>query len=55
MRKLLTDLPCPIEDILNDLEVVIITHTHIDHWEAHAAKHIPKYIPIFVQHSGDKN
>ena len=44
MRNPLIDLPCPIEDILKDLEAVILTHTHLDHWEALAARLIPKYI-----------
>jgi len=54
MRNPLIDLPIPVEEILKNLEAVILTHTHLDHWENHAAKLIPKYIPIFVQHAGDK-
>ena len=48
------ELPVPVEEVLKDLEAVILTHTHLDHWEAHAARLIPKYIPIFVQHAADK-
>ena len=33
---------------------IIITHTHIDHWDDYTAKFIPKYIPIFVQNASDK-
>lgn len=54
MRNPLIDLTMKIEDVLKDLEAVILTHTHLDHWESHAAKLIPKYIPIFVQHAADK-
>ena len=54
MRNPLIDLPVPVEEVLKDLEAVILTHTHLDHWESHAAKLIPKYIPIFVQHAADK-
>ena len=54
MRNPLIDLTMKIEDVLKDLEAVILTHTHLDHWESHAAKLIPKYIRIFVQHSADK-
>ena len=54
MRNPLIDLPITVEDILKDVECVILTHTHLDHWEDYAARLIPKYIPIFVQHAGDK-
>ncbi len=54
MRNPLIDLPVSVEEVLKDLEAVILTHTHLDHWESHAAKLIPKYIPIFVQHAADK-
>ena len=54
MRNPLIELPTSVDEILKDLEAVILTHTHLDHWEEHAAKLIPKYIPIFVQHAGDK-
>lgn len=54
MRNPLIELPVPVEEVLKDLEAVILTHTHLDHWEAHAARLIPKYIPVFVQHAADK-
>lgn len=54
MRNPLIELPVPVEEVLKDLDAVILTHTHLDHWEAYAAKLIPKYIPIFVQHAADK-
>lgn len=54
MRNPLIDLPEPPEKILKNIEAVILTHTHLDHWDPVAAKLIPKYITIFVQHAGDK-
>ena len=54
-RLPLVDLPIPIEEIVKDLDAVIVTHTHVDHWDEFAAKAIPKYIPIFVQNASDKN
>ena len=54
-RLPLVDLPIPIEEIVKDLDAVIVTHTHVDHWDEFAAKAIPKYIPIFVQNGSDKN
>ena len=53
-RLPLVDLPIKIEDILKDLEAIIVTHTHMDHWDEYTAKLIPKFIPIFVQNAGDK-
>ena len=53
-RVPLVDLPMSIEEIIKDLEVVIITHTHYDHWDEWAAKEIPKNVTIFVQNESDK-
>ena len=36
MRNPLLELPITVEEILKDLEAVILTHTHSDHWEEHA-------------------
>ena len=54
MRLPLNDLPMTVEEIIKDIDAVIITHTHSDHWDEHAAKAIPKNIPIFVQDAADK-
>ena len=45
-RLPLVDIPVPVEEIIKDLEAVIITHMHVDHWDDYTAKLIPKYIPI---------
>ena len=54
MRNPLIDLPEPAEKIIKDIEAVILTHTHLDHWDPVASELIPKDIPVFVQHAGDK-
>ena len=54
MRNPLIELPEPAEEILKNIEAVVLTHTHLDHWDPIAEKIIPKYITIFVQHAGDK-
>ena len=53
-RVPMVDLPIPMDQILKNLDAVIITHIHIDHWDECAAKAIPKYITIFVQNASDK-
>lgn len=47
------DLPVDIEDLL-DMDAVVLTHVHPDHWGDHAARALPKDIPFFVQHFGDR-
>ena len=54
MRNPLIELPLPVEEVIKNVEAVILTHTHLDHWDPVAAKVIPKYITVFVQHAGDK-
>ena len=54
IRVPMNDLPISINEILKGIQAVIITHTHIDHWDDYAVKYIPKNTPIFVQNPGDK-
>jgi len=49
----LIDLPESIEDVVKDIDAVILTHTHLDHWDEAAQKILPKDIPFFVQNAGD--
>lgn len=53
MRTPLVDLHQSIEEILSGVDAVIVTHTHIDHWDEMAQIVIPKDLPIFVQNVGD--
>jgi L-ascorbate metabolism protein UlaG (beta-lactamase superfamily) len=46
------DLSIPITKII-DVDAVIVTHTHKDHWDETAIKIIRKDIPIFAQHEED--
>jgi len=48
------DLPMPIDEIIQGIDVVIVTHTHIDHWDPKAAEVLDKEIPILVQNGDDK-
>ncbi|MBE2895343.1 MBL fold metallo-hydrolase [Pasteurellaceae bacterium HPA106] len=51
----LIDLPVSIDSIVADVDAVIITHTHLDHWDSTAQVVLKKNIPIFVQNEKDKN
>ena len=53
LRQPTTPLPLPIEEIV-DVDAVIVTHVHTDHWDHTAAERIPADMPIFVQHAADK-
>ncbi|MEB5924768.1 MBL fold metallo-hydrolase [Franconibacter daqui] len=52
LRNPLVDLPMTIEDIIN-VDVVIVTHTHIDHWDEKAQQSIKKSQLIYTQHEQD--
>jgi L-ascorbate metabolism protein UlaG (beta-lactamase superfamily) len=52
LRNPLVPLPIPLEQI-TDVDAVILTHLHLDHWDEAAAKALPKSIPIFVQDEAD--
>lgn len=43
-----SELPCPPEAIL-DVDAVIITHLHFDHFDEAAIKLLPKTLPLFSQ------
>lgn len=45
----LVPLPEPAEDIVKDVEAILVTHTHSDHWDATAARLLTKDLPFFGQ------
>lgn len=51
-RNPLVDLPMPLTELL-DADLVIITHTHPDHWDAAAAALLSRSTPIVVQNQQD--
>ena len=53
LRNPLVDLPMPIAEVLKDVDAVIVTHTHLDHWDDVAQKMLPKDLPLFVQNESD--
>lgn len=52
LRNPLVELPFSRDKII-DVDAVIVTHTHDDHWDAAAIAAIPKTLPVFVQHEAD--
>lgn len=46
------DLPLPISEVI-DVNTVIVTHTHRDHWDEAAMEAIRKDMPVFAQHEND--
>lgn len=54
LRNPLVDLPMSTNELLSDVDAVIVTHTHLDHWDDAAQQAIPKNTPIFVQNDTDK-
>jgi L-ascorbate metabolism protein UlaG (beta-lactamase superfamily) len=45
----LVSLPVSAAEVVNGIDVVLVTHTHSDHWDATAGKTIPKNIPFLGQ------
>ena len=46
------ELPCPVDALFN-VDAVIVTHLHFDHFDDAAAKLLPKTRPIFAQNESD--
>lgn len=53
IRQPRTNLPYTINEIV-DVDAVIITHIHPDHWDEYAENALEKNIKIFVQSDNDK-
>jgi len=53
LRNPTVDLPVPIDELTN-VDAVILTHVHPDHWDDVAAQSLRKDVPFFVQHFGDR-
>jgi len=53
LRNPLVELPMPAEEVLAGVDAVIVTHTHLDHWDEAAQQMLPKDLPLFVQNESD--
>ncbi|NHZ94656.1 MBL fold metallo-hydrolase [Massilia sp. CCM 8734] len=53
LRNPMVELPMSAKDVMKGVDAVMVTHTHLDHWDGGAHQFIPKAIPLFVQHEAD--
>jgi len=49
LRIPMVELPFSPAEILKDVDAVLVTHTHRDHWDTAATEFVPKNLPIFCQ------
>lgn len=49
----LVSLPTSIDNIIKDIDAVIVTHLHYDHWDDAAKEALPKETKIFAQNEED--
>ncbi|HEV2116521.1 MAG TPA: MBL fold metallo-hydrolase [Terriglobales bacterium] len=45
----LVPLPASPQEIVQDLDAVLVTHTHRDHWDDAAVRELPKGVPLLCQ------
>jgi L-ascorbate metabolism protein UlaG (beta-lactamase superfamily) len=48
----LVGLPVPLSELL-DVDAVIVTHLHADHWDDAARRLVPRGLPVFAQNEAD--
>lgn len=53
LRNPLVDLPMSEQEVIAGVDAVIVTHTHLDHWDDAAQEFLPKDIPLYTQHQAD--
>ncbi|UTR12752.1 MBL fold metallo-hydrolase [Evansella sp. LMS18] len=49
----LVELPVSVDNIIENIDAVIVTHLHYDHWDEAAKEALPKDIKIFSQNEED--
>lgn len=52
LRNPMTELPLPIDELIK-ADIVIVTHTHMDHWDEAAQKQLPPNKLILAQSEED--
>ncbi|MBT2663173.1 MBL fold metallo-hydrolase [Bacillus sp. ISL-45] len=51
----LVSLPVSIDEMIDDIDAVIVTHLHLDHYDEAAKEALPKNLKMFVQNEEDAN
>ena len=51
-RNPTAELTVPMAQIL-DVDAVVVSHLHDDHWDEAAIRLVPKHLPLFVQNEAD--
>lgn len=52
LRNPLVELPMPLAEAMK-ADAIIVTHTHLDHWDDAAKQNLPKNLPLFAQNEAD--
>ena len=52
-RNPLVDLPCPAEEVVANVEMVVVSHLHPDHFDNFAQQLLPKNIELYCQPSDE--
>lgn len=52
-RNPIVELPMPVDEILDGVDAVIVTHTHEDHFDQAAIEQLPKDMKLFMQDEAD--
>lgn len=55
VRNPTVELPESKEDVVKDVDAIVLTHTHLDHWDDVAQQFLNKDLPVFVQDETDAN
>src|SRR5918993_1653451 len=50
----LVELPIAVEEVIEGIDAVFLSHLHLDHYDDAAKKILPKGVKIFVQDEADK-
>lgn len=51
-RNPTVDLPCAVDEVTQEVDVVIVSHLHPDHFDEAAFGLVPRYLPVLCQ-TGD--
>ena len=53
LRNPMIELPMSVQEIMKGVDAVVVSHTHLDHWDGGNNRFIPRGIPLFVQDEAD--